>query len=129
MHTADVHAVGDGAEWLQQALATELGRHGFLVVADPGEADYVVDAALSNVHCTAMLTYEGDVTLTANAAQFGQRVAGRSYVGKGSAGTNWTATEEAFLETLNLALQDAVLQFVREMPGHAEPVAVVGRGP
>ena len=129
MHTADIHAKGDGAEWLQEALAAELGRHGFVVVTDPGEADYVVDAELSHVHCTAMLTYEGDVTLTASAAQFGQRVAGRSYTGKGSAGMNWSATEKAFQATLNLALQDAVLQFVQELPTRAEAVAVVGRGP
>jgi hypothetical protein len=128
MHTADIHAKGDGAEWLQEALAAELGRHGFVVVTDPGEADYVVDAELSHVHCTAMLTYEGDVTLTASAAQFGQRVAGRSYTGKGSAGMNWSATEKAFQATLNLALQDAVLQFVQELPTRAEAVAVVGRG-
>ena len=115
MHTADVHTKDDGAIWLRKALSTELRRAGYVVADDPRTAELLIDAELVSVHCTAGFSYSGDIILTAKATRDGAVLAGRRYAGSGSAGVNWSATEVAFAETLDLALQDAVIQFVREL--------------
>ena len=115
MHTADVHTKSDCSTWIRKALTTELRRAGFVVTDDPSRAELLVDAEVVSVHCTATFSYSGDIILNATATRDGTQVAGRRYAGSGSAGVNWSATENAFAETLDLALQDAVLQFVREI--------------
>lgn len=115
MHTADVHTKSDCAGWVRKALRTELRRAGFVVTDDPNRAEVLVDAEVVSVHCTATFSYSGDIIFNATATRDGIQIAGRRYAGSGGAGVNWSATENAFAETLDLALQDAVLQFVREI--------------
>ena len=115
IHTADVHTKHGGAVWVRKAFSTELRRAGYTVSDDPSRAEVQIDVELVSVHCTAGLSYSGDIILTAKAARDGTVLIGRRYAGTGSAGVNWSATEVAFAETLDLALQDAVLQFVREL--------------
>lgn len=127
MHTADVHAKGDATSWLRSALATEFGRAGFVMAASAGEAGIRVDARLVHLHVAAMFEYEGEVHLAVDVQRGGRPTLRASYVGKGGAGLNWTATDASLEETLDLAVQDAVLQLLADIrtgkaaPGGAGP--------
>jgi hypothetical protein len=50
------------------------------------------------------------------------------YTGKGGAGVNWSATDKSFGETLDLALQDALVQFARDVR-KANGEAISSRAP
>lgn len=128
MRTADVHGKGDGAAWLRDAAQSELQRCGFDVVEPGRRSDLVVDVQLQNAHCTAYMDYEGDVCIAAKALRDGRALVDGVYTGKGGAGVNWSATDESFAETLDLALQDALLQFARDVR-KAEDASLSARGP
>lgn len=128
MHTADVHAKGDAAAWLRKALVTEFGRCGMTEAPAEAEAAILLEARLVHVHVTAMFEYEGEVHLAAAVHQAGRPVLQASYVGKGGAGLNWTATDASFEETLDLALQDAVLQLVADLRSGRAGTAATGAG-
>lgn len=121
IHTADVHTKDDGAIWVRKAFTIELRRAGYTVADNASRAEFAIDVELVSVHCTAGFSYAGGIILTAKATRDGEVLAGRRYAGTGSAGVNWSATEVAFAQTLDLALQDAVLQFVRELKPRLAP--------
>jgi len=128
MHTADVHTKGDPAAWLRHAVRTELQRAGYDVVEPQQRADLVIDAHLQTAHCTAYMSYEGEVCIAVKALSHGRSVVDGVYTGKGGAGVNWTATDESFGETLDLALQDALVQFAHDLR-KANGEAVSSRAP
>ena len=128
MRTADVHGKGDAAAWLRDAAQSELQRAGFDVVEPDRRSDLVVDVQLQSTHCTAYLSYEGDVCIAAKALRSGRAIVDGVYTGRGGAGINWTATDASFAETLDLALQDALVQFARDVR-NAEAAAVSSRTP
>ncbi len=128
MHTADVHTKGDPAAWLRHAVRTELQRAGYDVVEPQQRADLVIDAHLQTAHCTAYMSYEGEVCIAVKALSHGRAVVDGVYTGKGGAGVNWTATDESFGETLDLALQDALVQFAHDLR-KANGEAVSSRAP
>lgn len=115
MHTADVHAKGDARAWLRSALTTECERAGFVAAPSAAEAALVLDAQLVHVHVAAMFEYEGEVHVAVTVKRAGRSVLQASYVGKGDAGLNWTATDASLEETLDLAVQDAVLQLFADL--------------
>lgn len=128
MKTADVHGKGDAIAWIREATRQELQRAGF-VPRDAGSvSDLVVDIQLQTTHCTAHLSYEGDVCIAAKAMRNGRAIVDGVYVGKGSAGVNWSATDASFGETLDLALQDALIQFLRDVR-KADGASASTRGP
>lgn len=115
MRTAAVKSKGDPVAWLREAVAAELERAGFAVV-DPAQADdLAVEVHLQTMHCTATGSYEGTVCIAAKALRASGSLVDGVYNGTGSAGVNWSATDESFAETLDLALQDALIQFTQEM--------------
>jgi hypothetical protein len=128
MKTADVHGKGDPVAWVREATRQELQRAGFVPQDATAASDLVVDVQLHTTYCTAYLTYEGDVSIAAKAMRHDRAIVDGVYVGKGSAGMNWTATDASFGETLDLALQDALIQFLRDVR-KAEGTAVPARGP
>lgn len=115
MRTAAVKSKGDPVAWLREAARTELERAGFAVVEQGQGSDLLVDVQLQTMHCSAFMSYEGDVCVAAKALRYGNALVDGVYNGKGSAGINWTATDESFAETLDLALQDALVQFTKEI--------------
>lgn len=115
METADVHGKGDPVAWVREATRQELQRAGFVPKDAASSAGLVVDVQLQTTNCTADLTYEGDVSIAAKAMRQGRAIVDGVYVGKGSAGMNCTATHKSFAETLDLALQDALIQFFRDV--------------
>jgi hypothetical protein len=68
------------------------------------------------------------VSIAAKAMRHGRAIVDGIYVGKGSAGMNWTATDASFAETLDLALQDALVQFLRDVR-KAEDASLSARVP
>lgn len=115
MRTAAVKSKGDPVAWVREAVVTEFGRAGFQVVEAGRSSELVVDVQLQTMHCEAFTSYEGDVCLAAKAMHHGRVVVDGVYNGKGSAGVNWSATDESFAETLDLSLQDALLQFTADV--------------
>jgi hypothetical protein len=128
MKTADVHGKGDAVAWVREATKQELQRAGFVPKDAAAASDLVVDVQLQTTNCTAYLTYEGDVSIAAKAMRHGRAIVDGIYVGKGSAGMNWTATDASFAETLDLALQDALVQFLRDVR-KAEDASLSARVP
>ena len=128
MNTADVHTKGDPAAWMRHALRTELQRAGYDVVEPQQRADLVVDAQLQTMHCTAYMNYEGEVCVAVKALCNGRAIVDGVYTGKGGAGVNWSATDKSFGETLDLALQDALVQFARDVR-KANGEAISSRAP
>lgn len=108
MHTADVVADNDVSVWVHRALRHELEAIGLRVVADcPASGALEVRGEVLRVHCGAFLSYEGEVQLSAELVRDGKVLARYPASGKGSAGTNWGATEKGYGESLALALQAA----------------------
>lgn len=116
MHTADVVAQDDVSEWVRGALHVELERAGLRVVDDcPAAGGLEVRGEVLRVHCGAYLSYEGEVQVSAELVRDGKVLARYPASGKGSAGTNWGATEKGYGESLALALQAAARGLASEV--------------
>lgn len=107
MHTADVTTTDDAVPWVRAAMEQELRAAGLQVVPPGQGGAAALDARLVKLDCDAYFTYSGEVVLETSVS--GPAVAARAetVTGAGGAGMNWTATQEAFGESLALALQDA----------------------
>ena len=113
MHVANVETTGDPVEWLRQGLTAELENAGFNLV-EVAER-YTIAVALDRLHVSASSEYHGTVRISATVLQGDRRVLAGVYVGTGSAGPSWTANDEALGSTADLALQDAIRQFLRDL--------------
>lgn len=120
MHTADVVASNDVCEWVRKGVRTELERAGFEVVEDcPAAGGVELRGEVLRVHCDALFSYEAEVQLSAELTRDGVVLARYPAGGKGSAGTNWGATEAGYGESLARALQVAARDLaasLRTMP-------------
>jgi hypothetical protein len=112
-HTADVIADSDVVAWVQGALQREFESAGFKVVTQPptGSAT-TVRTELVTVFCTALMSYEGEVSLLVAIERDGKALPPQRYTGKGSSGTNWGATSESYVLSLAVAMQSAAQQLV-----------------
>ena len=120
MDTADVVATNNVRDWVVEALQWELNNAGYSVVkpADIGkDVDSAVNVtgAIQTIYCDVYMTYDGDATVQLKAVQNGKEIVHNLYVGSGSAGMNWAATEESYSISLGLALQDAIGKFINEL--------------
>jgi hypothetical protein len=111
MHTADVKAMNNVADWVTSAAKWELEKAGFrvtVVKARPGSsAEPVISGEVLKVHCGAYFKYGGEVEVALRVEQAGRVLVQRTYTGKGSAGTNWGATSESYRQALGEALRNA----------------------
>jgi len=120
MHTADVLAENDVGDWVRAALHQELERAGLRVVDDcPAAGGLEVRGEVLRVHCDAYMSYEGEVQVSAELMRDGKVLARYPASGKGSAGTNWGATEKGYAESLALALQAAARSLASEVASGA----------
>ena len=116
MHTADVVAENDVCAWVREAVRTELERAGFHVALDcPAPGGLELRGEVLRVHCGAYMSYEGEVQLSGELRRDGAVLGRYPVSGKGSAGTNWGATEKGYGETLALALQAAARRLSSEL--------------
>ncbi len=117
MKTAKVIPQRGVSAWVRDALAWELDAAGYTVV--DGATAPAGAAALSGdvlrAYCDMYFTYDGQVVLRIEARKDGQVLLNRSYSGSGSVGIAWAGTGDSFSESLGLALQEALRQFVADL--------------
>ena len=114
MAMASVTTAGDVPAWVKGALEAELRAAGLRVIpAEEGAT--ALDAEVAKVDCDAYLEYGASVVVSARLTSRGAAVYSSSYTGQGSAGTNWTATEESYTLSLSLALRDAARQMAADV--------------
>ena len=121
MDTADVVTNDDVAAWVAGAFRHDLEALGYSVdtrasVPDAGAVQ--LEAKVVEVYCDVYMTYDGDVTLDVTLSRPGRPPLEKHYKGVGSVGVNWAATAESYAESLARALQDAISQVMRDLPGY-----------
>ena len=119
MHTADVVTETDVTEWVTEALKIELEKAGYNVTKveslSGSSQGPVVGGKIHTVYCSAYWSYDGEVAFYAWVEEDGIKIFKRRYVGRGSAGTNWTATARSYAQSLSLALADALDHLVADL--------------
>lgn len=116
MKTAEVVARRDVPGWVREALIHELKASGYQVmdgVAPVGQT--TISDEIVRIYCDAYFTYEGEVTLHMEAEKEGQSLVQNTYTGTGSAGMNWAATGDSYSQSLAMALQSALHQFIADL--------------
>lgn len=125
MHTADVLAENNVADWVTLATEVELKKAGFKVTVlkvRPGATEEpVVSGEVITVHCGAYFKYGGEIEIAVKVEKAGRTVIQKTYSGKGSAGTNWAATSESYGHALGQALQSASQNFSAELQREISP--------
>jgi hypothetical protein len=116
MHTADVLAQGSVAQWVTDAVAYELKAVGVRVHRlngrPPSPGEIVVSGQIVRFYCTALMSYEAEVSFIGQLSVNSQLSFTGHLSGNGGSGVNWGATESAYGESLAAALQDAVRRFI-----------------
>lgn len=120
MRTAEVIPTNNVADWVTQAVATELRNDGYTVVSElpagaPQGTSAVVSGEVLNVFCDMYFAYTGQVSLVARVSQDGKEVLNQHYAGEGSAGLAVAMTAESYSQSLALALSAALKQFVADL--------------
>jgi len=117
MHTADVVVQNDVAQWITDGLKTELAKAGYRVVesaADDSTAAQI-EGTVARVYCTALFSYEAEVSFFATLRRDGKDVINQQYHGTGSAGVNMAATSGSYKDSLNRALADALRSLIADL--------------
>lgn len=119
MKTAKVVAKNDVGEWISQAIVLELEKAGYEVqrmdALKEDASNLVISGDILRVFCTAYLSYEGEVSFRVEVKKEGKELLHKTYLGEGGAGLNWAATADSYGESLSLALEMAVGEFVYDM--------------
>jgi uncharacterized lipoprotein YajG len=117
MDTADVVTKDDVRAWVEDAFTHELTGAGYTVLPAGSGAENAIllKASITNVHCDAYLTYDGDVLMTVTLSRQDQPDFAKSYEGSGSVGLSWAATAKSYAESLALALEDAIAQVMVDL--------------
>lgn len=119
MKTAKVVPQRDTPGWVREALVYELKASGYQVMDGNAPAGKTtISGDIVRVYCDAYLSYEGEVILRVEAAKAGVTVLQASYTGTGSAGLNWAATGDSYSQSLSMALQSALRQFIADLNQH-----------
>ena len=119
MKTAEVVAQRDVPGWVREALAYELKVSGYQVmdgVAPEGGA--TISGDIVQVYVDSYLTYDGEVILRMEFGKAGQSLVERVYTGTGSAGLVVAGRGESFSQSLSMALQSALRQFIADLGQH-----------
>ena len=125
MRTADVVAENDVSNWLTNAVRFELEKLGYKITLGTNNSEslsvIVLGGEVLHVYCTAMMTYEGEVSFFATLQKDGKELLRKRYTGKGSAGMNWAAASSSsggsLSEALSIALKDLVIDVNNTMNG------------
>lgn len=120
MHTADVIAANDVADWVTSALKTELEKVGFEVIRAPvagsvAGGEPVVTGEVVKVYCEAWTKYEAEVIFDVRVIREDREILKKSYVGKNDTTMNWGASSKSYGQTLAMALANAAGNFAAEM--------------
>lgn len=119
MHTADVVVENDVSVWLTNAVRMELEKSGYKVTLTSNKNDalsnVVIGGEILHVYCTALMTYEGEVSFFAQLQKDGKEILRKRYTGKGSAGMNWGAASVSYGSSLAEALSLGIRELVADV--------------
>ena len=120
MDTADVVATNDVRNWVVNALEWELNNAGYSVTrsesgGDDTKSAVTISGEINEIYCDVFFTYDGKATVILKAMQHGKDIVNNTYIGSGSAGTNWAASSEGYGKSLAKALQVAMNKFINEL--------------
>ena len=118
MRCAKVVPTNNVADWVTQAIRTELSKAGYSVSCEEGTSN-VIEGDILEVFCDAYMSYQGSVGLRVVLKKSGETILDRSYSSKQNGGLNWAATETAYAKTLELTLRDAIMQVVRDIDNNS----------
>lgn len=114
MKTAPVQPTNSVTTWVDYGARVELGNAGFAVVprSEATDTSLLLSGAIDTVYADAYFSYSARVSLFVRLTRNGKEILAQHFDGKGSGGTNVTATSKSYAQTLALALQDALRQMV-----------------
>jgi Uncharacterized lipoprotein len=119
MHTADVVVENNVSTWLTNAIRMELEKAGYKVILDTNNdassKNVVLSGEIIRVYCTAMMTYEGEVSFFATLKKDGKEQFRKRYTEKGSAGLNWSAASTSYGNSLSEALSTDIRDLVGDI--------------
>ncbi len=112
LKTADVVTDTDIAQWVTNALKSELGNGGYVVAKD--RTEIVAGGEVLTVYCDSYLQYEGNVTLGVVLKKGDQVLIDKKYTGKAT-NLNWAATAKSYGLTVEQSLQNAMKQIISDI--------------
>jgi len=107
METAKVIANNDVAEWISNAVVTELQQAGVKVTRGMGQRDpvkIVLNGTITRVFCDISMKLRADIIVTLQLIKGNQTLLNQTYTGQASI-TAWTASAKEYGKVFNLALQ------------------------
>lgn len=121
----DAVPVGQVVSFVRSALVNEVRKAGYQVADDTEYAPdgtvgiaggYLISGEVIEAYCDTYFTYDAEVMIMIKVQDSRNRdVLSKLYSGKGSDGLVWTGSEEAFGNSLSIALQSALIQFIKDM--------------
>jgi hypothetical protein len=119
MHTADVKPDRDISQWVTQSVKAALEQDGYQVLegkshSQPGSTP-VLRGDILTVYCTALFSYEGEVSFFAHVEKDGRQLVNNRYTGKGSAGLNWAATGSGYAASIESALKAGIAPMLADL--------------
>jgi hypothetical protein len=119
MHTADVEPDRDMGPWITQSVKAALEQAGYQVLEwTPSSLPAltpVLRGDILTVYCTALFSYEGEVSFFAHVDKDGRQILNNRYTGKGSAGLNWAATGSGYDASLESALKESLVPLIADL--------------
>jgi|WetSurMetagenome_2_1015567.scaffolds.fasta_scaffold71683_2 hypothetical protein len=114
MKTAPVEPTNSVTNWVDYGVKVELANAGFTVIprSETTDTSLVLGGGIDTVYADAYLSYSARVSLFVRLTRNGKEILAQNFDGKGSGGTNVTATSKSYAQTLSLALQDALRKMV-----------------
>jgi hypothetical protein len=119
MKTAEVHLDSDVVPFINAAVQHELKQAGWEIVDQQTATNSnipVISGEVLVLHCDAYMSYEGDATVMIHATRNGHEVFKKTYSGNGGGHMNWGMTGKSYGIAISEAVQEALLNFVRDMP-------------
>lgn len=114
MKTAQVRSGNSVAEWVREALVSELKASGYEVV-DSAQGAAVIDGKVVNIDCTSYMTYEGKVGLDVKLKRGNEVILDKTYFGKADEGLNWAMTSKSYAIVLQSALRNVLIQVMSDV--------------
>ena len=119
IRTAEIHLDSAAEPFMTNAVQYELEKAGWEVVDQQTATNSdipIISGEILVLHCDAYFSYEGDATLIIHATRNGHEVFKKTYSGNGGGDMNWAMTGEGYGKAVSQSVQEALLNFVRDLP-------------
>lgn len=112
MKTAEVVTDTNIADWVTEALKSELGNGGYIVAKD--RTELTTGGEVLRVYCDSYMQYEGEVTISVILKKGETVLLNKKYTGSAK-NFNWAATAESYGKTVEQSLQSAMKQLIDDL--------------